>query len=69
VAIYSNRDEVVLPHRSARLEHPDLSVTRLEVRGVGHLALLVNRAVMHAVAAALAAPEIGDVADVQTPAS
>ena len=29
-----------------------------EVRGVGHLALLVNGAVMHAVAAALAAPEI-----------
>jgi predicted alpha/beta hydrolase family esterase len=60
VAIYSNRDEVVLPRHSARLEHPDLSVTRLEVRGVGHLALLVNGAVMHAVAAALAAREAGD---------
>ncbi|MGI8666681.1 MAG: esterase/lipase family protein [Jatrophihabitans sp.] len=53
VAIYSDRDEVVLPHRSARLEHPDLSVTRVQVHGVGHLALLVNSAVVHAVAAAL----------------
>ena len=54
VAIYSDRDEVVLPQRSARLDHPDLSVTRLPVPGVGHLALLVNRAVLHAVAGALA---------------
>jgi triacylglycerol lipase len=53
VAIYSDRDEVVLPHRSARLEHPDLAVTRIQVRGVGHLALLVNSTVVHAVAAAL----------------
>ena len=53
VAIYSNRDEMVLPNRSARLDHPDLSVTRLAVPGVGHLALLVNGAVMHAVAGAL----------------
>jgi triacylglycerol lipase len=55
VAIYSDRDEVVLPTRSASLEHPDLSVTRIPVHGVGHLALLVNGSVMHAVASALAA--------------
>ncbi|HTZ43902.1 MAG TPA: alpha/beta fold hydrolase [Jatrophihabitans sp.] len=54
VAVHSDRDEVVLPNRSARLDHPDLSVTRLAVHGVGHLALLVNGAVMHAVAGALA---------------
>ena len=53
VAIYSDRDEVVVPHRSARLEHPDLNVSRLQVRGVGHLSLLVNSSVAHAVAAAL----------------
>jgi triacylglycerol lipase len=53
VAIYSDRDEVVLPHRSARLEHPDLQVSRVPVHGVGHLALLVNSTVVHAVAAAL----------------
>lgn len=54
VAVYSDRDEVVLPRRSAMLEHPDLSVTRLPVHGVGHLALLVNGIVMHTVANALA---------------
>jgi triacylglycerol lipase len=54
VAVYSDRDEVVLPNRSARLEHPDLIVSRLPVHGVGHLALLVNSTVVHAVAAALA---------------
>ena len=53
VAIYSDRDEVVLPNRSARLEHPDLAVSRVPVHGVGHLALLVNSTVVHAVAAAL----------------
>jgi triacylglycerol lipase len=56
VAIYSDRDEVVLPNRSARLEHPDLAVSRIRVHGVGHLSLLVNSAVAHAVAGALADP-------------
>jgi triacylglycerol lipase len=54
VAIYSDRDEVVLPPRSARLDHPDLTVSQLRVHGVGHLALLVNGAVMHTIANALA---------------
>jgi len=53
VAIYSDRDEVVVPRSSARLEHPDLAVTALQVHGVGHLSLLVNSTVAHAVAAAL----------------
>lgn len=59
VAIYSDRDEVVLPNRSARLEHPDLSVTRIPVHGVGHLALLVNSTVVHAIASALADQQAG----------
>lgn len=53
VAIYSDRDEVVVPSRSASLEHPDLAVTRVRVHGVGHLALLVDREVVHTVADAL----------------
>lgn len=65
VAVHSDRDEVVLPHRSAELDHPDLSVSRIPVHGVGHLALLVNGAVMHTVANALAdrgaaEPETGE---------
>jgi pimeloyl-ACP methyl ester carboxylesterase len=69
VAIYSNRDEVVLPNRSARLDHPDLAVTRLQVSGVGHLALLVNGAVMHAVAGALAVRDSAEDALAESPAS
>jgi hypothetical protein len=53
VTIYSDRDEVVVPNSSARLEHPDLSVTALQVHGVGHLSLLVNSTVAHAIVAAL----------------
>jgi predicted esterase len=53
VAIYSDRDEVVVPTSSARLDHPDLAVTALQVHGVGHLSLLANSTVAHAVAAAL----------------
>jgi triacylglycerol esterase/lipase EstA (alpha/beta hydrolase family) len=53
VAIYSDRDEVVVPNSSARLEHPDLTVTALRVHGVGHLSLLVNSTVAQAISAAL----------------
>lgn len=52
VTIYSDQDAVV-PYRSARLEHPDLLVTALRVRGVGHLSLLANSTVAHAIVAAL----------------
>jgi triacylglycerol lipase len=53
VAIYSDWDEVVVPNRSAKLEHSDLVVTRVPVHGVGHLSLLVDRGVVHTVADAL----------------
>lgn len=53
VAIYSDRDAVV-PHRSARLEHPDLLVTALQVH-VGHMSLLADSAVAHAIVAAMTA--------------
>jgi triacylglycerol lipase len=53
VALYSDRDEIVVPNRSAKLEHPDLQVTRVRVHGVGHLSLLVDRDVVHTVADAL----------------
>jgi triacylglycerol lipase len=53
VAIYSDRDEIVVPNRSAKLEHPDLQVTPVRIHGVGHLTLLVDREVVHTVADAL----------------
>jgi triacylglycerol lipase len=65
VAIYSDRDEVVLPNRSASLEHPDLVVTRVRVHGVGHLSLLVDRDVVHTVADALTERMAADLAGAQ----
>ena len=58
VAIYSDRDEVVVPNSSARLEHPDLTVTAVRVHGVGHLSLLVNSTVAQAIAAALTSERV-----------
>ncbi|MGX7680965.1 esterase/lipase family protein [Jatrophihabitans sp. DSM 45814] len=65
IAIFSDRDEVVVPGRSARLEHPDLSVTRVGIRGVGHLSLLVDRDVVHTVADALTERMAADLAATQ----
>jgi hypothetical protein len=53
-AIYSDLDQVVLPTSSGRCDHPDLAVRNLLVRGVGHMSLPRNRAVVDEVAATLA---------------
>jgi hypothetical protein len=42
VAFYSNLDEVVIPATRARIDHPDLRVENVLVRGVGHLTLPVH---------------------------
>ncbi|GGM58864.1 lipase [Longimycelium tulufanense] len=39
VAVWSELDEVVLPPRNARLDHPDLTVEMHRLRDVGHLSL------------------------------
>lgn len=54
VAVWSPVDEIVVPGRSARLDHPDLDCRSVEVPAVGHQALLVHPAVLTAVYAALA---------------
>lgn len=53
VSIWSDRDEVVIPNRSAELRHDDLDVTNVRVSGVGHLSLLVDHRAVHAVITAL----------------
>ena len=40
-------DQVVLPHHNARLEHPDLSVRNVLVRGRGHMSLPIDGRVVH----------------------
>lgn len=57
VAIWSDLDQVILPHRNARLDHADLDARNVRVRGVGHLSLPINRQVIRAVCETLTDPE------------
>ena len=50
VAYASDIDHLVVPARNARLEHPDLDVTNVDVHGVGHLSMPHHRALAHEVA-------------------
>lgn len=54
IAIWSDLDQLVLPHRNARITHPDLRARNILVRGVGHMSLPVDRRVVHAISQALA---------------
>ncbi|QRX93857.1 esterase/lipase family protein [Streptomyces noursei] len=57
VAFWSEEDQVMVPARTARIDHPDLHVENVRVSGVGHLALPVNAAVAARIREALAATE------------
>jgi pimeloyl-ACP methyl ester carboxylesterase len=54
VSFWSDGDPIVVPRTSARLEHPDLDVHNVLVRGVGHSSLLVDGRVVHELVATLA---------------
>jgi len=53
LVVWSELDQVVVPQRHARLEHPDLTVTHLRLSDVGHLSLSVDSRVVHAVVSTL----------------
>jgi hypothetical protein len=53
-AIYSDLDQIVLPTRSGRCEHPDLQARNLLFRGIGHMSLPRHGGVVDEVAATLA---------------
>lgn len=53
VAVWSEMDQVVVPQRNARLEHPDLDVTEHRIRDSGHLSLPVDRRALHAIVTAI----------------
>ena len=53
-AVYSDLDQLVLPTRSGRCDHPDLRTRNLLVRGVGHMSLPIHRGVLDEVATTLA---------------
>ncbi|MHB2022088.1 MAG: esterase/lipase family protein [Mycobacteriales bacterium] len=56
VALWTGLDEMIRPASGARIEHPDLLATNVEIPGVGHLAMPAEGRVIHAVAEALAFP-------------
>ncbi len=54
VAFWSDLDQLMVPKRSARIEHPDLSVRNVLLRGVGHMSLPIDGTVVHQIAQLLA---------------
>ncbi len=54
VSFWSDLDQLVVPKRSARLDHPDLSVRNVPLRGVGHMSLPFHGRVVHEIATLLA---------------
>ena len=54
VAFWSDHDEMVLPNRSARIEHPDLRVRNVLVEGVGHLSMPIDGRVVREICTTLA---------------
>jgi pimeloyl-ACP methyl ester carboxylesterase len=54
VAFWSDLDQLIVPKRSARIEHEDLSVRNVLLRGVGHMSLPIDGRVVHEIAVLLA---------------
>jgi triacylglycerol lipase len=53
IAFHSDLDHLVVPHRNARLKHPDLNVRNIAVRGVGHMSMPHNQGIAFQIAEAL----------------
>lgn len=53
VSFWSDLDQLIVPKRSARLDHPDLTVRNVLLRGVGHMSLPIDRRVVHEIATLL----------------
>jgi triacylglycerol lipase len=54
VAFWSDLDAMVVPRRSAQLDHPDLLARNVFVRGVGHQSLPIDGRVVHEIVETLA---------------
>ncbi len=53
VVVWSEMDQVVVPQRHARLEHPSLVVEEHRIRDSGHLSLSVDTRALHVVVTAV----------------
>ena len=54
VSVWSNLDQMIVPKRNARIEHPDLNARNVYVPGVGHMSLPVDGRVVHEICTTLA---------------
>lgn len=54
LAVWSRMDQLIIPQRNARLEHPDLQVTNVRLDHVGHMAMTIDPEVVHLVTCTLA---------------
>ena len=54
LSVWSDLDLMIVPKHSARIDHPDLNVRNVLIRGVGHMSLPVNGRVVHEVCTTLA---------------
>lgn len=54
LAVWSDLDQLIVPKRHARLEHPDLDARSLLIRGVGHMSLPIHRRALHEISLVLA---------------
>jgi hypothetical protein len=68
-AVYSDLDQMLVPATVGRCDHPDLHARNVFVRGVGHMSLPINRAVLDEVAATLAGRRPADPVAVETEAA
>jgi pimeloyl-ACP methyl ester carboxylesterase len=59
VAFWSDIDQLVIPHDSAQLHHPDLDAHNEVARGVGHMSLPISGTVVKRVARLLSHTEPG----------
>ncbi|MFJ9106908.1 lipase family alpha/beta hydrolase [Streptomyces sp. NPDC102283] len=60
VSFWSELDQVMVPVRTACVDHPDLDAVNVRVTGIGHLALPVHPTVAAAIREALEAPETAE---------
>jgi triacylglycerol lipase len=54
VGVWSDLDQLIVPQRAARVDHPDLEARNVLVRGVGHMSLPVHGGAVREIAATLA---------------
>ncbi len=54
LAVWSDLDQLVVPKRSGRVDHPDLQSRNVLIRGVGHMSLPIHRGAVRAISQTLA---------------